>query len=693
MNQPLIGKGYDRVDGPDKVSGQAKYAADTDLAGMVHAVVVPSAIANGRIADVDAARALAAAGVLAVLTHRNAPRVDAHKHQENEADLYLLQDDAVLFDRQPVALVVAETFEQATHAANLIRIRYDREDPQVDIESAQRFLPKEIFGKPATFRRGDPDAILQASPHRVEAQYTTPTEHHNPMEPHATVARWDGGKLTMYDSTQWAFGVRQRMAGVFGIAPADVRVISPFVGGAFGCKGTAWSHVALAAMAAKVVGKPVKLVLTRPDMFGWVGHRPQTQQRVALAADGTGSLQAIAHDVLSETSIIDEFVEPCGVFSRDLYTVGNYRMSHALGRLNISKPTFQRGPGESTGSFAIESAMDELSYELGMNPLELRLRNYAETAPDDGKPYSSKYLRECYKRAAERFDWSRRMQQTRAMRDGSALIGLGMASASRSVHRSAATARFAYSPGGTLTISSGTIEQGTGSPTVYSQLAAELLGLPFERVRFEWGSTDLPFAPIAAGSQTSGSLGSVVVAGCVRLRELLDRTGGTIPAGGIRFDIADEPAKEEANYANQAFGAHFAQVRVDADLGTVSVERIVSAFDGGRILNRKTANSQFVGSIIWGISMALFERTHFDARTARIMNANLGDYLVPTNADISNIDVIMIEGDDPHINPAHAKGIGEVGITGCAAAIANAVYHATGVRVRDLPIVPEKLIS
>ncbi len=476
MSQPLIGKGYDRVNGPDKATGQAKYAADIDLAGMVHAVVVPSAIAYGRIADIDDARALTAGGVQAVLTHRNAPRVNARKKQENEADLYLLQDDAVLFDRQPVAVVVAATFEQATHAANLIRIRYDREEPQLDLESAKRFLPEKIFGKPATFQRGAPGAALQTSRYRIDAQYTTPTEHHNPMEPHATVARWDGAELTLYDSTQWPFGVRQRMAGVFTIAPGDVRVVSPFVGGAFGCKGTAWSQVALAAMAAKVVGKPVKLVLTRPDMFGWVGHRPQTQQHVALGADGNGALQAIAHDVLSETSVIDEFVEPCGVFSRDLYAVGNYRMSHALGRLNISKPTFQRGPGEWTGSFAMESAMDELSYELEMDPLELRLRNYAEAAPDDGKPYSSKSLRECYERAAERFAWSRRTQQTRAMRDGSAWIGLGMASASRSVHRAAATARFVYSPDGSLTISSATIEQGTGSSTVYAQIGVGTVG-------------------------------------------------------------------------------------------------------------------------------------------------------------------------------------------------------------------------
>jgi xanthine dehydrogenase YagR molybdenum-binding subunit len=691
VTQPLIGRGYDRVDGTDKVTGRAKYAADNTFADMVYAVVVPSAIASGRILDIDDTGASRAAGVLAILTHRNAPRVDPHKHQENQADLYLLQDDAVLFDRQPVAVAVAKTFEQATHAANLVRVRYERTNPQLSMQSAQRFVPEKIFDKPGSFTRGLPAAALQNSTHRVVSKYTTPTEHHNPMEPHATVARWDAGRLTLYDSTQWPFGVRQRMAVVFGIEPRDVRVVSPFVGGAFGSKGTAWSHVALAAMASKVVGRPVRLVLTRPQMFGWVGHRPQTEQHMQLGADDNGALQAVTHDTVSETSIIDEFVEPCGVFSRDLYAVPNYAMSHALARLNVSKPTFQRGPGESTGSFAMESAMDELAYELKMDPLELRLRNYADTSPNDGLPYSSKRLRECYASAAERFAWNRRNAEPRSMRDGNDLIGLGMATASRSVHRAAASARFAYSPDGTLTISSGTIEQGTGSPTVYAQLAAELLDMPFERVRFVWGSTDLPFAPIAAGSQTSGSLGSVIVVGAARLRERLATTGA-IHSGEIVLDVTDEPTKEEAKYATQAFGAHFVQVRVDSDFGTIKVERVVSAFDGGRILNAKTANSQFVGSIVWGIGMALFERTRFDSRSARIMNANLGEYLVPTNADIPDIDVSMIESDDPHINPAGVKGIGEVGITGCAAAIANAVYHATGVRVRDLPIGPESLL-
>ncbi|HEX3671687.1 MAG TPA: molybdopterin cofactor-binding domain-containing protein, partial [Candidatus Cybelea sp.] len=552
----------------------------------------------------------------------------------------------------------------------------------------------EIFGRPGTHRRGDPASAFASAPARVDRVYRTPTEHHNPIEVHNTLAQWNGPQLTLHDSSQWAFGVRKRMANVFGIPPEDVRVIVPFVGGAFGSKGQPWSHVALTAMAAKLVGRPVRLVVTRPQMFGWIGHRPQTEQHVALGARSDGRLVSVTHEVLSETSVSDEFVEACGVFSRDLYAVANYRMSHQLPRLNISKPTYQRGPGESTGSFAMESAMDELAYELKIDPLELRLRNYSERDPDSGKPYSSKHLRECYLRAAERFEWTRRSAEPRSMRRGSTLVGLGMASASRATHRSGAKVRIAMNPDGWVVVACGTIEQGCGSPTVYAQLAAEILDVPFERVRFEFGDTNLPEAPLAAGSQTSGSVGSAVVKAAEAMRDRLAQTDGSIPACGVSLDISEEPnEEEEERFATQGFGAQFAEVEVDPDLGEVRVVRFVGAFDCGRILNAKTANSQLVGGIVWGISMALFEKTRYDARTARIMNANLGEYLVPTHADTPNPEVIVIEEDDPHVNPAHVKGVGEVAITGAAAAVANAVYHATGIRVRDLPITPGKLLG
>lgn len=692
MTQPLVGAPADRVEGPDKVTGRAAYTHDYRVDGMVHAVVVPSDIAKGTIEDIDASDAQAAAGVIDVMTHRNAPRVDAAKAGENDSLLFLLQNERIEFDRQPVAVVIAETFEAATYGAQQVRVKYRAEAPETAFETAQRYTPEKIFGEPANHVRGDPKTAFATAEVRVEATYRTPTEHHNPMETHATVAQWSEGNLVLHDSSQWAFGVRNRMAKIFGVPKERIRVIVPYVGGAFGSKGQPWSHVALAAMAAQLVQRPVKLVVTRPQMFGWVGHRPQTEQRISLGSHRDGRLASVTHDVLSETSVSDEFVEPCGVFSRDLYAVGSYAMSHALPRLNISKPTYQRGPGESTGSFGMESAMDELAYALQMDPLEVRLRNYSERQPDSNKPYTSKRLRECYERAAAQFEWKRRTPAPRSMRSGKMLVGLGMASASRNVHGDSAKARIAIDPAGNVTVASGTIEQGCGSPTVYAQLAAEILEIPMSRVRFVFGDTNLPEAPLAAGSQTSSSVGSVVVKAARMLRERLAARGGALPPGGITLDVDHHVSDDEEPFATQAFGAQFAQVEVDPDLGEVRVVRFVGAYDGGRILNAKTATSQYVGGIVWGISMALFEHTRYDARTARIMNANLSDYLIPTHADIPNPEIIIVESDDTQINPAGVKGIGEVSITGAAAAIANAVFHATGIRVRDLPITPDKLL-
>ena len=623
MSQPLIGAPLDRVEGPLKVTGRAAYTGDHRLPGMVHAVIVESAIAKGRIASIDASAAEALPGVLAVITHRNAPRIQARKTNEQDSNLFLLQSDEVEFDRQPIAVAVAETFEAAMQAAQLVRAAYQAQTPTTALEAGARFLPEKIFDEPANHYRGDAARALAQADAKVAQIYRTPTEHHNPMETHGTVASWEGGGLLLYDSTQWPFGVRRRIAATFGIAASEVRVVAPFVGGAFGSKGQTWSHVPLAALAAKIVRRPVKLLVTRPQMFGWVGHRPQTRQTVSLGADRTGRLAALTHSVLSETSISDEFVEPCAVFSRDLYAVPNFAMSDALSRLNISKPTYQRGPGESTGTFALESAMDELSYQLGIDPLELRLGNYSENNPDSGKPYSSKRLRECYAQAAERFGWSARIPKTRSTSRGRLLVGMGMSTASRAVHRSAASVRMRMDAAGNVLVQCGTIEQGTGSPTVFPQLAAEILGISPRRVRFEWGNTDLPDAPIAAGSQTAASVGSAVVGAAQHLREQLAAAGGTPPAAGIEVRFEGKPSAAEEAFATQSFGANFAEVEVDPDVGTVRVTRFVGAFEGGRILNAKTARSQLLGGIVWGISMALFEQTLYDARTGRIMNANL----------------------------------------------------------------------
>jgi xanthine dehydrogenase YagR molybdenum-binding subunit len=691
MSQPLVGAPIDRVEGPEKVTGAALYVNDYTFDGMLHAVVVTSTIANGRIAEIDDTQAREAPGVVEVMTHRNAPRVKDGKPMPHNAILFLLQHERIEFDGQPVAVVIAPSLEEAMHAARLVRVDYDALLPQTDFDAAERYVPGEMFGAHAASRRGDPQAAFAAAPVKVEQTYRTPTEHHNPIETHGTIAHWNGEHLTLRDSSQWAFGVRRRIAPVFGISEEQVRVIVPFVGGAFGSKGQPWSHVALAAMAAKMVGRPVKLIVTRPQMFAWIGHRPQTEQHIRLAAQRDGALASMTHDTLSETSVSDEFVEGCGLFSRDLYAVEHFAMSHALPRLNISRPTYQRSPGDSTGSFAMESAMDELAYELGMDPLELRLRNNAERHPDNGKPYSSKHLRECYLRGADKFGWSRRDPKPRSMRDGRMLVGMGMATASRETFWSEAKARIRMNADGSVVVQSGTIEHGCGSPTVFTQLAAEILELPVGRVRFEFGDTNLPDAPLAAGSQTAGSVGSAVIEAAQQLRAKLAQLGGTVPPEGIEIDVTSTPPDDE-DIAMQSFGAQFAEVTVDPDLGEVRVTRFTGVYDCGRILNAKTARSQALGGVVWGISMALFEETRYDHRTARIMNANLADYHVPTNADIPELDISFIEADDPRLNPAGVKGIGEIGITGSAAAVANAVFHATGVRVRDLPIRVEDLL-
>jgi xanthine dehydrogenase YagR molybdenum-binding subunit len=692
MSQPLTGAPLDRADGRQKVTGAALYTGDRSPAGMLHATVVASTIAHGRIVAIDAAAAHAAPGVVTILTHENAPRVDASKKTPNDSTSFVLQNALVQFDRQPVALVVAQTLEQAVYAASLVAVSYDAQAPIAELADGEVFKPDKIFGQPAAHRRGTWSPSNAAG--KVDETYHTPTEHHNPMETHGTVAVWNEGHVTIYDSTQWVFGVQKFIATMFGIAPARVTVIAPFVGGAFGSKGNPWSHVPLAVMASMVTGHPVKLLVDRTQMFGWVGHRPQTEQHVVLAAAAGGTLQRVSHDVTSETSLSDEFVEPCAVFSRDLYRVPNYEMSHQLRRLSISKPTYQRGPGESTGSFAMESAMDELAYALNVDPLALRLANYSVANPDSGKPYTGKHLNQCYEIASRRFVWSDRNPKVGSMRRGRMLVGMGMASGSRATHGSAASVRIRMNADGSVLVQCGTIEQGTGSSTVFGQLAAEILEVPFNRVRFEFGDTSLPAAPLAAGSQTAASVGSAVVVASQKMQELLAATGGKIPAGGLTVELENKPDEAaEDKFAQQAFGAHFAEVEVDPDTKAVRVTRFVAAFEAGRILNAKTARSQFVGGIVWGISMALFEKTRFDARTGRIMNANLTQYLIPTNADIPDIDVITVEADDPNANPAGVRGIGEIGISGSAAAVANAVYHATGIRVRSLPITAESLLA
>jgi xanthine dehydrogenase YagR molybdenum-binding subunit len=696
----VVSQPIDRTDGPLKVRGEARYSAEFPLRGLVHAVLVQSSIAKGRIASFDAAAAQRAPGVLLVLSHLNAAKLPqggkaAYKPPAGRM-LSLLQDDAVRYNGEPVAVVVADTLERATAAAKLVGIRYDEERPTLDFEEAKRaaYAPKDMPQGEPDKRWGDADAALAAAPVRVAQVYTTPMETHNPMEPHATVAAWTGEDLTLYDSTQYISGVRETMAKALGIAPERVRVVSPFVGGGFGCKGSTWSHVVLAAMAARKVGRPVKLVLERPQMFGPVGGRPCTEQHVALGAERSGKLLAIRHDVLSHTSTFEDFVEPAAMPTRQTYACANVATSHRLAKLNVGTPTFQRAPGEATGTFALESAMDELAYALGMDPLELRLVNHSDADPSTGKPWSSKMLRQCYADAAQRFGWAKRPMAPRSMREGRSLVGWGMATATYPAHRRPASALARILPDGTALVRSGTQDIGTGTYTVMTQVAADALGIAPERIDFELGDTLMPPAGVSGGSTTVASVAPAVKAACEAARaKKAQAVAGGRPNDVVEATAQAEASEEKEKFSSRSFGAVFCEVRVDEDLGSIAVPRIVAAYSVGRLMNAKLARSQLIGGLVWGVSMALMEETVIDPRDGRVVNANLAEYHVPVNADIGLIDVSFCDENDTRFNPVGARGIGEIGITGIPAAIANAVFHATGVRMRELPIRLDDLLK
>ncbi len=719
MSIPMIGEGRDRVDGRAKVTGEARYAAEHNLDGLVHAVVVSASIPSGTIRAIETSAAKKVPGVITILSHLNAPKLNPppspggqQQQQRQPSGNYSepratpFADATIHYLGQQIAVVVADTLEHATHAAELVRVTYDGRPARVDM-NALRNDAKDKGAQAPPFKKGDPDAAFATAPVRIDQTYRTPYEHHHPMEAHSIVVKWDGDRVMLHDSTQNLFAVRQTLANAFNIPRDNVHVTSPFVGGAFGSKGSTWPHVLIGALAAREVKRPVKLWLPRKQLFFTNGHRPETEQRVALGATRDGRLVALIHEGISQGNAISEYNERFTRPTRMLYDAPNMRGANRVVELNVSSPTYMRAPGESPGMFALESALDELAAELKMDPLQLRLINHADVDPIDGKPFSSKSLKECYQRAAERFGWAKRKLEPRSMRAGRLLIGQGMATATYPAHRSPASARARMNADGTVIVSSGTHEMGMGTATVMAQLAAETLNVPAERVRFEYGDTNLPQAPLSAGSMTAASVGSAVyeVARALQQKivELNDGREITsadqfasvlhahyLPHVEVRVDAKPNP--EEDKYASHAFGCQFAEVSVDPDLGVVRLRRMVSAFAAGRVLNQKTARSQYLGGIVQGIGMALLEQTRFDRRFGSFTNINFGEYLVPVNADVRNLDVIFVEEDDRHVNPIGAKGIGEIGIVGVAAAIANAVYHATGKRIRDLPITLDKLL-
>jgi len=740
-NNIVTGKPLDRVDGRLKVTGAAHYSAEIPMQNIAYAALIGSTIARGSIKSIDTSVAEKSPGVLAILTHLNAPKfvklstfATGGAGAENRIPL---TDGTIYHSGQYIGVVIADTFEQATHAAHLVRVSYEEKPPITDIESQREraILPKGKVGftKEADTMRGDIEQGLAQAEVRIEQTYITPTEHHNPMEPHATTAVWEGDKLTVYDATQYTFGVRTSLADGFGIPEENVRVVCNFIGGAFGCKGTMWSHVPLAALAARSVQRPVKLVLTRQQMFTGVGHRAETEQKITLGATKDGRLTALAHKGISHTceEALGEFVEPFTVATHMLYACPNLQTSQRIVRLNKGQPTFMRAPGETPGTYALEAALDELAYAVKLDPIELRLRNHADIDPDNNRPWSSKSLKECYQLGAEKFGWARRNPEPRSMRDGRYLIGMGMATATYPVYRFGASAIARMMQDGSVVVQSGSHEMGTGTATVMAQLAADALGMPFEQVRFELGDTKMPRAPVSGGSATVASVGTAVEGATKAVRakvlemaredkrspfyniaetdiaiqdgKILHKTDATksetyadilkrqnMPQVEASFDAKFDEANNK--FSMHSFGAQFAEVRIDPDLGEVRVTRFVGAFGTGRIMNYKTARSQMLGGIVMGIGMALHEETITDLQTGRIVNANLGEYHVPVNADIPAIEPYFVEEIDPHVNPMGAKGVGEISITGVAAAVANAVYHATGKRIRDLPITPDKLL-
>jgi xanthine dehydrogenase YagR molybdenum-binding subunit len=736
MTTSHLGKPTSRIEGGTKVTGAAKYAAEHNVPGLAHGVVVSSAIAKGRIKRIHVADALAVDGVLDVFTHEHRPRLASSpkKYVDEVAPdgspFRPLHDDKIVFSGQPIALVVAEEFETARFAASLIRVEYERKTCQTDFAGQRaRAKIRKQDGKTPSHRRGDAAKAFARAPVRIKAEYDIPVEHHNPMEPFAATVVWGrDGSLTIYDKTQGPQNCRNYVCQVFGLPHKKVRVLSPYVGGAFGSGLRPQYELPLAVLAAIALKRSVRVTLTRQQMFT-LGYRAAVSQQLALASDTDGRLVSFRHDAVAMTSQYEDFQRHFVDWSSQLYRCANSELSQRLVKLDHSTPCDMRGPGGTEGMYAIECAMDELAYAAKIDPLELRLVNYSEKDQIEKKPFSSKELRECYRQGAEKFGWSRRNGEPRSMRDGNELLGWGMATGIWEAMQLPASARAVLTANGSVEIGSATNDIGPGTYTMMAQLAAELLGVPLDNVTVKLGDSSLPDAPVEGGSFTTSSVGSAIHAACRAVRkellalaqkrrasllagakldevELADGKLSRKDGGGevlvtdlmragkldrIEKEASAEP-KEDGKLSHYAHSAVFAEVKVDEELGVIRVTRVVNAVAAGRILNPKVAGSQILGAVVGGIGMALHEETATDNRFGRFMTHNLADYHVPVNADVQAIEVIFVEENDHEINPLGVKGVGEIGIVGTAAAIANAVYHATGKRVRDLPITLDKLL-
>jgi xanthine dehydrogenase YagR molybdenum-binding subunit len=732
------GAALDRVDGRQKVTGAAKYSADNILPGLTYAVLVESTIAKGQIKNIDTKKAERAPGVLAVIYHGNAPAIPGYESGGNPAKpptggepFRVFQNAHIYFAGQPIAMVIADTYERAIYAATLVKTEYNREDHQTSVEANKdkAALPK--GPRYANYVRGEADAYKNAAI-KIEAQYIIPVEVHNPMELHATTAAWDGAdKVTVYDKTQGVKSTQRSIMDAFKLKEQNVQVNADFVGGGFGSGLRTWPHVIAAVLAAKKINKPVKLVLTRSQMFTMVGYRPYSWQKIGLGATPDGVLTGLTHEAISETSTYEEFTDRTVDISKVMYACPNVNTRYKIIALNKSTPTWMRGPGEATGAYALECAMDELSYALKLDPIHLRIKNHADVDPVRNLPWSSKFLKECYQKGAEAIGWNKRDPRPNAMREGEWKLGYGMGAGNFNANRGRATVKATLLAGGSLVLQSAVSDSGPGTATTMTGIASEVFGLSPHKITFELGDSSLPPGPTQGGSTTTSTLGSAVHDVCVALHQKMAELVTTKPGSVLQnakleelhfakefITLKTDPSKrvayaevlkqrdlselevtkdsqagdERNKYSIYSFAVHFVQLQVHEATGVVRIKKVVTVADAGKIINEKTAGSQLMGGVVSGIGMALMEDGVFDHRFGLFVNNNLADYHLPVSADVPHIEALFIDKPDPFINPMGSKGLGEIANVGFAAAVANAVYHATGKRIRTLPITPDKLI-
>jgi xanthine dehydrogenase YagR molybdenum-binding subunit len=714
MNKPMekitldkgAPEGLSRVDGRMKVTGRAKYSAEYKVAGVTYGVLAGSTVTSGSIKTIDTKKAENAPGVLAVITYLNAPKIPGYQTDTPAAKgaLKIFYDDKIFFNGQPVALVIADTFERALFAASLVKVTYNATTFQTNLKSNLSTGVSPHNGP--DYLRGSGDAYKNA-PVKVEQEYLIPTEVHNPMELHAIIASWDADdKVSVYDKTQGIKSTQRSIAQAFKLPQENVHVMSPFVGGAFGAALRTWPHEIAAVLAAKVVKKPVKLVLSRADMFTSVGYRPHTWQKIGLGATADGKLTGITHEASGQTSVYEDFTEGVVNISQLMYACPNVNTKYRLVSLNVNTPTPMRGPGEATGAFALESAMDELSYALNIDPIELRMRNYAETDPQTGKPYSSKFLNDAYKIGADAIGWSKRNAKPGTIKENGWLAGYGMAAGMFGAYRGSATVVARLLADGTLHIETAVTDIGPGTGTAMTTIASEVMGISSDKVNFKLGDSTMPPSPTQGGSSVTATVGSAVSDACTQLKEKLKELNGNSESASASYaqilqqhnlpqlevTVTSKGGPELGKYAMYSWSVHFMKVLVHPVTGVVKIQKGLSVADAGHIVSPKTARSQMIGGSIMGAGMALMEEAVIDHRYGRLMNNNFADYHVPVQADIPQIEALFVNKPDPYLNPMGAKGMGEIATIGVAAALANAVYNATGKRVRDLPITPDKLV-